>query len=55
MKTLRNLTLPALPLLLAACGGSKKTESAGASNEEKKLNLYCWETDRKSTRLNSSH
>ena len=41
MKTLRNLTLLALPFLLAACGGSKPA-GAGASNEEKKLNLYCW-------------
>jgi len=41
MKTLRNLTLLALPFLLAACGGSKPA-GAGASSEEKKLNLYCW-------------
>ena len=41
MKTLRNLTLLALPFLLAACGGSKPA-GAGASNEKKKLNLYCW-------------
>ncbi len=42
MKTLRNLTLLVLPLLLAACGGAKKAESAGTSNEEKKLNIFCW-------------
>ena len=43
MKTLRNLTLLVLPLLLAACGGGSKTaETAGTSNEEKKLNIFCW-------------
>jgi len=42
MKTLRNLPLLVLPLLLAACGGAKKAESAGTSNEEKKLNIFCW-------------
>ena len=42
MKTIRHLTLLVLPLLLAACGGSKPTGAAGTSNEEKKLNLFCW-------------
>jgi spermidine/putrescine transport system permease protein len=43
MKTIQPLILLALPLLLAACGGgSKPAETAGASNEEKKLNLFCW-------------
>lgn len=42
MKTLRHLTLLILPLLLAACGGAKKAESAGTSNEEKRLNIFCW-------------
>ena len=44
MKTLRSLTLLALPFLLAACGGGSKpaASSAGASNEEKKLNIFCW-------------
>ena len=42
MKTIRNLTLLVLPLLLAACGGSKPSGAAGTSNEEKKLNLFCW-------------
>ncbi|NBT90274.1 MAG: spermidine/putrescine ABC transporter substrate-binding protein [Verrucomicrobia bacterium] len=42
MKTLRNLTILLLPLLLAACGGAKKAETAGTSNEEKKLNIFCW-------------
>ncbi len=43
MKTIRNLTLLVLPLLVAACGGgSKPAATAGASNEEKKLNLFCW-------------
>ena len=42
MKTIRNLILLVLPLLLAACGGSKPSGAAGTSNEEKKLNLFCW-------------
>lgn len=42
MKTLRNLTLLVLPLLLAACGGAKKADTAGTSNEEKKLNIFSW-------------
>ncbi|NDA10491.1 MAG: spermidine/putrescine ABC transporter substrate-binding protein [Verrucomicrobia bacterium] len=44
MKTLRSLTLLALPFLLAACGGGSQpaASSAGASNEEKKLNIFCW-------------
>ena len=42
MKTLRNLTLLVLPLLWAACGGSKPAGAAGTSNEEKKLNIFCW-------------
>ncbi|MEY5062845.1 MAG: hypothetical protein RLZZ112_809, partial [Verrucomicrobiota bacterium] len=43
MKTIHNLMLLVLPLLVAACGGgSKPAETAGASNEEKKLNLFCW-------------
>ena len=44
MKTLRTLPLLVLPLVLAACGGGAKNaaSSAGASNEEKKLNLFCW-------------
>jgi spermidine/putrescine transport system substrate-binding protein len=42
MKTLRNLTLLVLPLVLAACGGAKKADTAGTSNEEKKLNIFSW-------------
>ena len=42
MKTIRNLTLLVLPFLVAACGGSKPSGAAGTSNEEKKLNLFCW-------------
>lgn len=43
MKTIRNLTLLILPFLVAACGGSKPAgTAAGTSNEEKKLNLFCW-------------
>ena len=42
MKTIRTLTLLALALGLAACGGGSKNAapSAGTSNEEKKLNLF---------------
>jgi spermidine/putrescine transport system substrate-binding protein len=42
MKTLRNLTLLVLPLVLAACGGAKKADTAGTSTEEKKLNIFSW-------------
>ena len=44
MKTIRYRTLLALPLLFAACGGGSKSTapSAGASNEERKLNIFCW-------------
>lgn len=47
MKTIRSLTLALLPLMLAACGPKAPSSTAGgpaapASNEEKKLNLYCW-------------
>ena len=46
MKSIRHLILALLPLALAACG-PKATNTAGGStvpgsNEEKKLNLYCW-------------
>ncbi|NDC80513.1 MAG: spermidine/putrescine ABC transporter substrate-binding protein [Verrucomicrobia bacterium] len=46
MKIIRSLTLALLPLILAACGPKAPSFAGGpttpTSNEEKKLNLYCW-------------
>ena len=46
MKSIRPLILTLVPLLLAACGPQSGPTAGGtaapASNEEKKLNLYCW-------------
>ncbi|NCY21236.1 spermidine/putrescine ABC transporter substrate-binding protein [bacterium] len=46
MKTIRSLILTLLPLVLTACGpksaSTTENSTSPASNEEKKLNLYCW-------------